>query len=142
MKKIIVTLLLCLTLVGCNAGAGSDTHEPAYEPTILYTIPDSGVFEDDTSVKISFQYEDSLAIERTYVYKDGAFEKLIINIYPCAKFQYEDIASVTTCSNFEENSGYYTATVTDGFEVASVHSMSKDEVYDSLLLQYANLTST
>lgn len=140
MKKVIAVLFICLTLVGCNAGSGSDTHEPYYEPEILYTIPESGVFEDEDFTKIVFQYKNSLVIERTYVYEDNAFQELLINIYPCAKFDYEDIASVTTYEGFEEFSGYYTAKITEGTEVASVRSMSKDEVYDSLLLQYANLT--
>lgn len=143
MKKVLPIILLLTLLTGCNAGAGSDTYEPAYgvEAEVLFTYPDSGVSSTVDCNKIAFKYKNNLVIERSYMYEDGKFTQLIINIYPCEDFDYADIDEVVKDASFTETNGYYTATVTSGAEVATVMSMSKEDMFAALELQFDNLTS-
>lgn len=141
MKRVIATILLCLTLTGCNLGAGSDTHEPTYLYTKVYNVPACGVFKEENNIKIVYKFRNSLIIERTYIYDGDYFIQLVINIYPCKQFVYEDISAVTKHEDFEKIDGYYTATISDGVEVVSVLSMSRAELYDFLQQQYEVMTN-
>lgn len=142
MRKLSLLLMCTLLLTGCNIAAGSDTAEPAYNvEDSTHTYPTEGVFDDDNSARIVFRYMDSLVVERSYNYVGDVFDNLTINVYPLAHYEDADLTSIADGVKFEWCDWYYSATLTEGAEVATPMSMGKKELYDSLLAQYTYLTS-
>lgn len=123
-----------LLLVGCNYGGESTT----FEPEIFYDLPDNGVFEEEDTIRVVVTYKDKCAVERSYLFKDGKFSALRIKVYPAQELTNATLIEVAPGVSFSKSDRVYSATLTEGPEVASLYELSYDNIYDVVSSYYDN----
>ena len=144
MIKLIVLLLAICLLAGCS-GNEDTTYKPSFYFEEEHLDMKTGVFLTTYGFRYVRYLDENLFLQKKYFYNDDtlSYIEVIIHCLDTPKdivFE-EATAESLTREDFKFDDKKYTAILSDGKEVASLLSMTKEEGYQLALLQYELLIS-